>query len=96
MMTISVRRMSVCDSENLDMRIYMVGEIEWRDDEKGAESVRPWDGLSTRVDVEVEGESCGGRIGKRSSPFLKEAQKWAREGLAFFLATQNTLVSQAN
>ena len=62
MMTISVWRTSVCDSENLDMRIYMVGEIEWRDDEKGAERVRPWDGLSTRVDVEVEGESCVGEL----------------------------------
>jgi len=48
--------MSETDSEDLDMRIYMVGEIEWRDDEKGAESVRPWDGLSTWVDVEVEGD----------------------------------------
>jgi hypothetical protein len=92
MMTISVWRMSVCDSENLDMRIYMVGEIEWRDDEKGAESVRPWDGLATRVDVEVEGESCG--VGELEDVVLslKGRKKWSSRR-NIFLATQNTLLS---
>jgi len=57
MTTISVWRTSKCDSENLDMKFYMPGEIEWRDDEKGAELVRPSVGLSTRRDVERKGNS---------------------------------------
>ena len=44
----------MCDTENLDRKIYIVGKIEWRDDEKGAERARPSVVLSTRIDVEVK------------------------------------------
>lgn len=82
----------MCDSENLDMSIYMVGEIELRDDEKGAESIRPWDGLSTRVDGEVEGESCG--VGELEDVVLslKGAQKWSSRRTGFFFGHSEHVV----